>query len=146
LAAPLALTITSIFTQLISLYELILDHLTARIERIAVDPITPIPGLTFGGLPLAEPCTQGMLFSDAAVQTLQRIELSLGIGAVPEGGNLGLLSPRQVGVLSSELDGTAGVVEHAHGIARPANVRTSFEKVRSIFRRLAMGQWTLYKY
>jgi hypothetical protein len=142
LAAPLALIITSIFTQLISLYELILAHLTARIERIAIDPIAPIPGLTFGGLPLAEPCTQGMLFSEAVVLMLKRIELSLGIGAVPEGagGSLSLLSPRQLEVLSSELDRMAGFVKHAHGIARPASVRRSFEKVRSTLRHLALGQ------
>ncbi|KAF5005413.1 hypothetical protein FDECE_8134 [Fusarium decemcellulare] len=65
LLAPLSLLITSIFVQLISLYELTLDHLTTRIDRIAIDPIAPIPDLTFGGLPITEPCTQGLLFAES---------------------------------------------------------------------------------
>lgn len=99
LPAPFALTITSIWTQLISLYELILEYITARIERISIDPIAPIPGLIFDGVPLENPCTQGMLFSEAIVHLLERIECALGIKSGPYASQVGLLSARQIKVL-----------------------------------------------
>ncbi|KAH7115375.1 C6 zinc finger domain protein [Dactylonectria estremocensis] len=49
LPAPLALTITSIFIQLLSLYELILECITARVERVSIEPIAPVPGLFCDG-------------------------------------------------------------------------------------------------
>ncbi|KAJ8099521.1 hypothetical protein POJ06DRAFT_198709 [Lipomyces tetrasporus] len=138
LLAPLTLTITSIFIQLISLYELTLEHLTARIERIATEPIAPIPGLTFGGLPLAGPCTQGMLFSEVVVHLLERIERCLGIGVVSEGGEAGLLSARQMDVLWSELDERVGIAR-GRGMMSPAHVRELFEKVGNIFKQLSLS-------
>ncbi|KAK9241736.1 hypothetical protein V1506DRAFT_549820 [Lipomyces tetrasporus] len=138
LFAPLALTITSIFTQLVSLYELILQYITTRVERIATDPIAPIPGLTFGGLPLENPCTQGMLFSEVIVHLLERIERALGIVSVPDGGEVGLLSVRQIEVLWSELDGRRAIIP-GHAIMRPANLRRLFGKVAFIFRQLSLG-------
>lgn len=138
LLAPIALTITSIFIQLIYLYGLTLTHLTARIERIHTDPIPPIPGLTFGGLPIAEPCTQGMLFSEVVVHLLERIERALGIGVVPEGGEAGLLSARQMDVLWSEFDEGASSVR-GRGMMRPANVRASFENAGKMFKELSLS-------
>lgn len=138
LLAPLALTITSVFTQLISLYELLLAHLTARIERMATDPIASLPGLTFGGLPVAEPCVQGMLFSEVAVHLLERIERALGVGKVSESSEVGLLSSRQIDVLWSELDGGLGIVP-GHGAMRPANVRKVFGKVGFTLKQFSLG-------
>lgn len=138
LLAPLALTITSIFIQLISLCELSVKHMTARVERIAVDPITAIPGMTFGGLPLAEPCTQGMLFCTVAVHLLERIERSLGIAMVPEGGEAGLLSPKQMDALWGELD-EGFSTDHGRGAMRPANLREAFEELGQVFKQLSLG-------
>ncbi|KAI8677867.1 Zn(2)-C6 fungal-type domain-containing protein [Fusarium keratoplasticum] len=134
LSAPIALTITSIFTQMVSLYELILEYMTARLERITTDPIAPIPGFTFGGVPLDKPCTQGMLFSEVIVHLLERIERVLGIGPVPLGGEEGLLAARQIQVLWSELDGRREIIP-GRGIMRPADLRRLFGKVVDIFRQ-----------
>ncbi|KAL6357063.1 hypothetical protein LRP88_10680 [Fusarium phalaenopsidis] len=134
LSAPIALAITSIFTQMVSLYELILEHLTACLERITTDPIAPIPGFTFGGVPLDKPCTQGMLFSEVIVHLLERIEQVLGIGPVPLGGEAGLLAVRQIQVLWSELDGRREIIP-GRGVMRPADVRRLFGKVADIFRQ-----------
>ncbi|KAF5857763.1 hypothetical protein ETB97_005294 [Aspergillus alliaceus] len=57
LLAPPALTITSIFTQLISLYEVLLEYLTTRIERLSTESLTSISGVIFGGSPQEKPCT-----------------------------------------------------------------------------------------
>ncbi|KAK9326936.1 hypothetical protein V1520DRAFT_350192 [Lipomyces starkeyi] len=138
LSAPLSLTVTSIFTQLVSLYELILHYIAARVERIATDPIAPIPGLTFGGLPLENPCTQGMLFSEVIVHLLERIERALGIVSVPDGGEVGLLSVRQIEVLWSELDGRRPIIP-GHSIMGPAKLRRLFGKVAFIFKQLSLG-------
>ncbi|BCS22031.1 Zn(II)2Cys6 transcription factor domain-containing protein [Aspergillus puulaauensis] len=136
LFAPLALTITSIFTQLIFLCELYLEHLTTRIERLSADPIAPIPGITFGGLPLAEPCMQGMFFSNFVVHLLERMERALGISEISGGG--GLLSARQIDVLWSELDGGAGV-SPGHGALRPGQVKKGLGRVA---RQLALvNKW-----
>ncbi|KAL2694753.1 hypothetical protein Neosp_001339 [[Neocosmospora] mangrovei] len=132
LSAPIALTITSIFTQMTSLYELILEHITARVERIATDPIIPVPGFTFGGIPLDRPCTQGMLFSEVIVHLLESIERVLGIGV---GGEAGLLAARQIKVLWSELDGRREIIP-GRAVMRPDDLRRLFGKVADIFRQL----------
>ncbi|UPK89598.1 hypothetical protein LCI18_000533 [Fusarium solani-melongenae] len=135
LPTPIALAITSIFTQMASLYELILEYITARVERIATDPIVPVPGFTFGGVPLERPCTQGMLFSEVIVHLLERIERALGIAPVPVGGEAGLLAARQIQVLWSELDGRREIIPGG-SVMRPADLRRMFGKVADIFRQL----------
>ncbi|KAM0277272.1 hypothetical protein ACHAQH_005931 [Verticillium albo-atrum] len=137
LLAPLALTLTSIYTQLITLFELILEHLSTRIERIGTDPIAPIQGLTVGGLPLVKPCTQGMLFAEVIIKMLDKLEQALGIGALPEGGGTGLLSARQISVLWSELDEGPGIMP-GQGMLRPARLKKSFERVAAVFRHLSV--------
>jgi hypothetical protein len=139
LLAPIALTITSIFTQLISLYESLLEHLTARIERIAIDPISPIPNLSSGGLPVAEPCIQGMLFSEVVVHLLERIERLLGIRAALASGDGSLLSARQRDVLWSELGGNLSVLP-SYGVTRPANVRNMFKKVAVMLKQISIDE------
>lgn len=52
----LACIVTGIFTQLISFYELFLEHLTNCIEHIHTRPVALVTGLTFNGKPLAGPC------------------------------------------------------------------------------------------
>ncbi|RSM09575.1 hypothetical protein CDV31_007681 [Fusarium ambrosium] len=135
LSTPIALVITSIFTQMVSLYELILEYITARVERIVTDPIVAVPGFTFGGMPLERPCTQGMLFSEVIVHLLERIERALGIGPVPVGGEAGLLAERQIQVLWSELDGRREIIP-GRPVMRPADLRRLFGKVADIFRQL----------
>lgn len=136
LLAPLALTITSIFTQMLSIYELILEYITTRVERIAIDPIAPIPGLMFGGSPVEKPCTQGMLFCEVIEYLLQKTEQVLGIVSVSEGGEVGLLSTRQISVLWSELNGRHPIIP-GRAIMTPANLRRLFGKVAFIFRQLS---------
>jgi hypothetical protein len=136
LPAPLALTITSVFTQLISLYEMVLHHITARVERIAIDPIAPIPGLVFGGVPLENPCTQGMLFSEAVVYLLESIERALGVSSGPSTSQAGLLSARQIEVLWSELEGRRPVLP-GHAVMRPATLNRLFGKVAVLFRQMS---------
>ncbi|KAH8202526.1 hypothetical protein TruAng_003334 [Truncatella angustata] len=138
LSAPLALMITSIFVQLITLYELNLRHLMPRIERLSVEPILmPIPGLTFDGLLVAEPCTQGMQFSEVIVSLLERIERSLGIGMMPDGGEAGLLSVRQIQTLWSALqdnvDSTSG-----YGLTRVEHVKDRFRAVYTTLKQIVL--------
>jgi hypothetical protein len=138
LLAPLALTITSIFVQLMSLCELTVKHVTVDIERHAVETIKPFPGLMFGGFALGGPCTQGMLYFNIVVHLLERIERILGIGMVPEGGEAGLLSARQMDVLWGELDGR-GSGAHGRGAMRPMYVREAFDKIGQRLKQLALG-------
>ncbi|KAH7126150.1 hypothetical protein EDB81DRAFT_810481 [Dactylonectria macrodidyma] len=137
LSAPLALTVTSIFTQLVSLFEMILEYMTTRVGRIATDPIVAVPNLTFGGLSLENPCTQGMLFSEVIVDLIKKIERALGIVATSEGGEVGLLSARQVQVLWGELDGRRAIIP-GHAVMRPANLRRLFGKLAGVFRQLSL--------
>ncbi|KAG2002090.1 hypothetical protein GB937_009755 [Aspergillus fischeri] len=139
LLAPLSLTVTSIFSQLIALYELFLEHLTARIARLAIDPIATIPGITFGGLPLENPCMQGLLFCNVTVHRLEGMERALGISGMPEGGTLGLLSARQIDVLWSELDGRIGITP-CSGATRLARVKRLLGKVAIIFKKLSLSR------
>ncbi|QKD57540.2 uncharacterized protein FOBCDRAFT_140488 [Fusarium oxysporum Fo47] len=135
LPAPTVLIITSILIQLVSIYELILDHLTTRIERIPTEPLTPIPGLTFGGRPLATACTQCMTFSELLATLLKGIERVLGIIPISEGRKVGLLSLRQIEVLRNELDKREEIVP-GHIIMTPSRLRRLLGKVADIFRYL----------
>ncbi|KAF5600577.1 hypothetical protein FPANT_2240 [Fusarium pseudoanthophilum] len=135
LPAPISLMITSIFIQLITIYELILDNVAARVERIAVDPLEPVPGLIVCGRPLERPCTQGMIFCEVSVSLIENIERVLGVGRRAEGTEVGLLSPRQVGVLGKELDDRRRVIPD-HAMMTPAMLRKLLGKVADIFRSI----------
>jgi hypothetical protein len=134
LSAPLALTITSILTQLISLYEVILDHLITRIERLPTDPLTPIRTIKFKGLLQPDkPCVQGMIFSNAIVALLEEMENTLGISGMSDHGGICLLSARQADVLWSELEGRVGIISRdAGGAMRPADVKQLFRKAATV--------------
>lgn len=131
----LAHTISSIFSELISFYELFLEHLTSRVEHISTDPVAPIPGLTLNGKPLARPCDQGLLFCDVVLGNLERMEDVLGFDV--DGGVEGLLSAAQVEDLWSYMDGSDGVAS-GEGIMRPADVKALFRKMAVVFERLAL--------
>lgn len=136
LPSALAYTILSIFSQLISFYELFLEHLTSRIERISMKPVAPVPGLTLNGKPLARPCDQGLLFCDMVLGLLESLESVLGLG-VEGGGGKGLLFTEQVEDLWSHMDGSNGVAS-GYGIMRPADVKALFRKVAAVFERLSL--------
>ncbi|KAK7221339.1 hypothetical protein V2G26_009342 [Clonostachys chloroleuca] len=129
LPGPIALLMTSIFIQLISSYELILHYLTLRVERIPTDPIQPIPGLVICGRPLERACTQGMLFCEVSVILLSAIERLLGV----EGGGAGLLSPRQLEVLTDELDARQEL-SPGYATMSPAILRRLLGKVADVLR------------
>jgi hypothetical protein len=134
LPAPLALIITSIFAQLISLYEFILDHLITRIERLPSDPLTPIRTVKFRGLLQPDkPCVQGMIFSNVIVAFLEEMEIALGINEMRDCGGICLLSARQADVLWSEMEGRVGIISRdAGGAMRPADVKQLFRKAATV--------------
>jgi hypothetical protein len=131
-SAPIALMITSVFTQLISLYELILGYLTTRVERISSDPLPSISGVMFNDLPLENSHSQGMLFCQAVVYLLERIEVALGTKSKS---GVGLLSARQVKVLWGELDSRRPIIPN-HALMRPSTLRRLFGKVAGIFKQM----------
>jgi hypothetical protein len=133
LSAPLALTIINVFTQLIALYELISEKLSARVNRSDILPVAPIPSSAFEGSMMVHPCKQGLLFTSMAVPLLERMESVLGTAAGPESGE-GLLSPRQLDVLWIELGGVNG--ETDVGMLRPKLLRRAFHDAGIILRRV----------
>ena len=138
LGSPLALTIISIFTQLIILYEASVEHLAARMENLSTNPIAVIPGLSFAGLPLRDPCTQGMLFTNMIINMLDGMELALGIHKMTQRHGQYLLSPRQIDVLWSELDGASGP-GWGHGTGRPTRVRKNLGEMSVLLTQLSLG-------
>lgn len=128
LTTPVTLAITSIFAQLLDLYELNIECLLTRLERLNVEPIasTSLPGLAFEESNLDIRCMQGMLFVEAIHNLLQRIEISLGISWGSELGD-GLLSPRQMYTLWNEIS-----TEARSNITRPDSIKSSMQQV--IFR------------
>jgi hypothetical protein len=135
LPQALAHTISSIFSQLVSFYELFLEHLTSRIEHISTHPVAPIPGLTLNGKLLDRPCDQGLLFCDIVLGLLEKLANVLGL-EMGSGGK-GLLSSKQVDALWGEMDGSDGVAS-GYGIMRPADVKALFRKVAAVFERLSL--------
>ncbi|KAH6955716.1 hypothetical protein BKA56DRAFT_503639, partial [Ilyonectria sp. MPI-CAGE-AT-0026] len=124
LTAPVALAITSIFAQLLDLYELNLKCILTRLEKLNVEPIasTSLPGLTFEAPNPDTRCMQGMLFVEAIHNLLQRMEVLLGISWGPERAD-GLLSPRQMYTLWNEISDESG-----SSITRTDSVKGSMQK------------------
>jgi hypothetical protein len=136
LLSPLALTITSILTQLISLYEIFLHHMAQRIQLNADNLRNIIPFSS--DLTAQDTCEQAIRFTNVSLDLLHRIEQILGIRGRPEWGGTGLLSTRQIDVLWSELDAGGGVAP-GHGFMRPERVRRSLAKVSSVLGQIALG-------
>ncbi|KAH9203422.1 hypothetical protein DL95DRAFT_399348 [Leptodontidium sp. 2 PMI_412] len=135
LLAPLALTITAVFTQLITLYEVFLKHMILWLENIAAEPLRHIPGLRSGETWPQDLCAQGIHFSNASLNLLERIEQILGLTGRPEWGGPGLLSIRQIDLLRSVLDGGEGIAP-GHGFMRPAYVKRSLRRASSVLSRV----------
>ncbi|KAF5563736.1 C6 zinc finger domain-containing protein [Fusarium phyllophilum] len=130
--APLVLTITAVFAQLISLHEVLLKHITLW---LTAEPLRPISGLQFGEASPQDLCVQGIRYSTASLSFLERIEQILGITVLPEWGGPGLLSMQQIDVLWSVLDGGEGIAP-GHGSMRPAYVKRSLWKALSVMSRV----------
>ncbi|SPN99089.1 uncharacterized protein DNG_02126 [Cephalotrichum gorgonifer] len=124
LTAPVALAITSVFTQLLDLYELNLRHLLARLKRAALKPMasTPLPGLAFGTYNVDSRCQQGIVFIATIHNLLQRMEVSLGISWEPGRGD-GVLSTRQMHSLWNEISDEFGL-----NITRPNSIKNSIHE------------------
>jgi hypothetical protein len=132
LLAPLVLTITAVFTQLISLHEVLLKNITLWLTS---QPLRPISGLQFGEASPQDLCVQGIRYSTASLSFLERIEQLLGITGLPECGAPGLLSMQQIDVLWSVLDTGEGIAP-GHGFMRPAYVKRSLWKALSVMSRV----------
>ncbi|TGO33467.1 hypothetical protein BHYA_0244g00040 [Botrytis hyacinthi] len=143
LFAPLALIITSVFSQIITLCELSVELMTTRIDQSATNPVVQLPGLAFGGLPVSEPCIQGMVFCEIMAHIMEGIEQALGLNLVLGVSGTGLLSARQKDVLWSELDGRPGIIP-GQGFMRPTNLRKSFGRLAMTLRQISMDQSVMY--
>ncbi|KAF5622389.1 C6 zinc finger domain protein [Fusarium tjaetaba] len=137
LLAPLVLTITGVFTQLISLHEVLLKHITLW---LTAEPLRPISGLQFGEASPQDLCAQGVRYSTASLSFLERIEQILGITGLPEWGEPGLLSMQQIDVLWSVLDAGEGIAP-GHGFMRPAYVKRSLWKALSVMSRVVPPEY-----
>ncbi|KAM0231177.1 hypothetical protein ACHAP5_011163 [Fusarium lateritium] len=136
-STPLALMITSIFVQLISLYELMLEYTTARVDRLPTEPMSPTPILFHDGLVLENLCLQGALFSRAVVHVLERMQYILGIGlSAGAAGKRSLFTTSQVKMLCSELDSRQAIVP-GQGVMGPVVLSRLYGKMTIVFERIA---------
>lgn len=137
LSHHLASLIINIFTQLISFYELFLEHMTSRIERLGTEPVAPVPGIIFEGTPLAGPCAQGHFFCTMVIGILRKMEHAV-VPKVAKGKQsaCGLLSTKQIDMLWSKFDGSDGVASGS-GIMRPADVEKLYQQIAGVFERLS---------
>jgi hypothetical protein len=138
LPAPLALIITSIFIQLISLYELVLEYTTARVDRITIEPVSPVPILFHDGLTLESMCLQGALYSRAVVHVLERMQCVLGIESGPSPSQKRLLTAKQTEMLWSELENRRAIIP-SQAVMGPAILRRLFGKMTVAFEHIAAG-------
>lgn len=121
--------------QLILFYELFLEHLVSRIERVSIEPVAPLPGLTFNGKVLPGPCDQGLLFSHVASSLLESFENVLVVVASDQ--EQDLLSDEQIEDLWGQLYGS-DCVASGRGTMWPADVKSLFRKVAAVSKRLAL--------
>ncbi|KAJ4004542.1 hypothetical protein NW752_011639 [Fusarium irregulare] len=136
LSAPLALMITSIFIQILLLYELILEHTTTRVDRLPIEPIPPIPILPYDSLVLESLCRQGAFFSRTLADFLERMQYVLGIDSGPGAGQKGLLTAKQVKAFWGDLDSERSIVP-GQALMGPIVLGRLFVKMEIIFERIA---------
>jgi hypothetical protein len=130
LPTPLSLLITSIFKQLLDLYDLNLSQITPRLDRLETEPVAPFPGPRSEVWQLADACAQGVLFLQMMLQLLNQTEKTLGITWGEDHGE-GLLSPRQMHTLWNEISGTLG-----HGLMRTEMIKAGMKHASAIMARL----------
>jgi hypothetical protein len=133
LSACLLSTIVDVYCRILSFFQLILEHLTDRTERLASDPVVPIPGLMFNGVVLTGACMQGVLFSSSIYHILGRLENLLGLESTF---GAGLLSSEQLDELCNKLDQSNDLAQN-QGIMRPADLRRLFAQVATVLEQLS---------
>lgn len=131
LTTPMTLAMTSIFVQLLDLYELDIECLLSRLEIFKAEPTAPMspPDALFPAYN-AHPGVQGMLFVRAIHNLLQRLEVLLGISLSPERVG-GLLSSRQMHTLWNEMSDDFG-----SSVTRPDSIKSSMREAISGFTSL----------
>jgi hypothetical protein len=137
-SAHLIPMITDTYCRILSFLQLFLEHLTDRAERQGSDPVVPIPGLTFNGVLLPGPCTQGVLFSSSTFYLLGRLDNVLGLD--PMVGGTGLLAAEQIDVLYDKLDRSEDLAQDK-GIMRPADVRKLYARVAMVLEQLSTNEY-----
>ena len=136
LSACVISTIVDVYCRLLSFFELFLEHLTDRAEAFLSDPVTPIPGLTYNGVLLTGPCTQGTVFSSSIYYLLGRLDNALGLDSFS---GRGLLSSDQMDDLCDKLDTSNSLVQ-SRGIIRPADMRKLYAQAAAVLEQLAMNE------
>lgn len=129
-------TITDIYTRLLSFFELYLEHLTDRAERMGAEPVVPILGLMYNSRVITGPCTQGTLFTSAVFYLLERLDHVLGLDSKSRNG---LLSADQIDVLCNKLDGSDDLSQNK-GIMRPADMRRLYAQVSTVLERISANE------
>lgn len=134
-ASRLIPTILVTYSQLLSFYELVLEHLVDRVERIFVEPVVPIPGFTLDSKPVELPCRQGIVFCSTVQNILGRLEQVLGISPVCK---CGLLTSKQIISFWAHLDASNSLASGV-GIMRPIDVRNLFMHTQNVLERLEIS-------
>lgn len=137
MSAHLVSTIMDIYCRILAFFQLFLEHLTDRAEQSGSNPVIPIQGLSFNGVVLTGPCTQGTLFTSSTFYLLGRLDTVLGLD--PMSGGTGLLSTNQIEVLCDRLDRSEDLAQRK-GIMRPADVRKLYARVAAVLEKLSASE------
>lgn len=129
-------TIIDIYGRLLSFFQLFLEHLTDRAERMRTQPVIPIRGLTYNGTMIPGPCTQGTLFTSTVFHLLGKLEMLLGVDATD---GTGLFSTSQIDMLYSRLD-RSDDLNHTKGIMRPKDIRNLYRQLSTILEQIAANE------
>jgi hypothetical protein len=138
LSVHLVSTIMDIYCLILAFFQLFLEHLTDRAEQNGSNPVVPIQGLSYNGMVLTGPCTQGTLFTSSTSILLGQLDNVLGLD--PVSGGTGLLSTNQIDVLCDKLDRSEDLAQRK-GIMRPADVRKLYARVAAVLERLSANEY-----
>lgn len=137
LPPPISLLVTSVFVQLICLFEVMLHQVRRRMTDPARGPLPGMQPVSVAGIVLRDSCSCGIVFAELTMTLLERMERLLGTDPSAFDEEAGLLSQGQKETLWRELGGIAGP---DLGMTRASNVRKGLDAAKKAFVEAAMSQ------
>lgn len=133
-SSSLAAGITSVFGRLLSIFELMVDRIVERLQRLDLGPPDDMPDLMPQDGSVKSACTQGIFYCNRLHHILDRTEHVLGIHQDQLAQRPGILSDNQIEILEGVIDEYTGFGS-GQGIMRPADTKRLLRQIAGVLKQ-----------